>query len=86
MGFRPSEYFGAIEVDELEDGIDNSRIDGTRNFLAFHHILFYRFIWRLLWDPTSAKSSGKASKKALKGLNSLDICLSSKFKILKAKS
>ena len=28
MGFRPSQYFGAIEVDKLEDGIDNSRIDG----------------------------------------------------------
>lgn len=26
--FRPSEYFGAIHVDQLEDGIDDSRIDG----------------------------------------------------------
>lgn len=27
QGFRPSEYFGAITVDKLEDGIDDSRID-----------------------------------------------------------
>ena len=26
-GFRPSQYFGAITVDKLEDGIDDSRID-----------------------------------------------------------
>ena len=27
-GFRPSEYFGAVNVDHLTDGIDDSRIDG----------------------------------------------------------
>lgn len=26
--FRPSQYFGAIQVDHLEDGINDSRIDG----------------------------------------------------------
>ena len=29
QGFRPSQYFGAISVDQLEDGIDDSRIDGN---------------------------------------------------------
>jgi len=27
-GFRPSEYFGAVQVECLEDGVDDSRIDG----------------------------------------------------------
>ena len=27
MGFRPSQYFGAINVEKLEDGIEDSRID-----------------------------------------------------------
>ena len=33
-GFRPSEYFGAINVDQLEDGIDNSRIDGNLQLIT----------------------------------------------------
>ena len=28
-GFRPSQYFGAVHVEELEDGIEDSRIDGN---------------------------------------------------------
>jgi hypothetical protein len=29
MGFRPSQYFGAVTVEKLEDGIEDSRIDGN---------------------------------------------------------
>ena len=28
VGFRPSDYFGAVQVDQLEDGINDSRIEG----------------------------------------------------------
>ena len=31
MGFRPSEYFGAIAVEELEDGIGDPKIDCKPN-------------------------------------------------------
>ena len=27
QGFRPSQYFGAVNVEKLEDGIEDSRID-----------------------------------------------------------
>lgn len=33
MGFRPSEYFGAVTVDHLEDGIEDERIDGNWYFI-----------------------------------------------------
>ena len=28
VGFRPSQYFGAVHVEELQDGVEDSRIDG----------------------------------------------------------
>jgi hypothetical protein len=40
-GFRPSDYFGAIKVDKLEDGIDDSRIDGMKN-------VFFLFKFRVI--------------------------------------
>ena len=30
--FRPSQYFGAITIDKLEDGVNDSRIDGKIPF------------------------------------------------------
>ena len=38
QGFRPSEYFGAITVDKLEDGIDDSRLEGKSFLLFSYHI------------------------------------------------
>ena len=43
MGFRPSQYFGAITVDKLEDGVDDSRIDG-KVFKFFNKVFKFRFI------------------------------------------
>jgi hypothetical protein len=51
MGFRPSEYFGAITVDKLEDGIDDSRIDGKK----FLSLFKFRIIFGLLRSKTKAK-------------------------------
>lgn len=41
QGFRPSEYFGAIEVSELHDGIGDPKID-CKTYLLY--IMLFRTI------------------------------------------
>lgn len=47
-GFRPSQYFGAIDVEQLEDGIGDPKIDCKHINLTFKH--FLRAFFRMLWN------------------------------------
>jgi len=46
-GFRPSQYFGAISVEELEDGIGDPKIDCNPHFYLNLH---YRIVFRVFWN------------------------------------
>jgi hypothetical protein len=41
--FRPSQYFGAVKVDQLEDGIEDSRIDGKNCKLNHYRVVLGLF-------------------------------------------